>query len=198
MSLSYVRWLLLAIGCQRSDFWESSISMLAMMIDGNNYLAIMWTKWKARQQVFTLGPSKHTGWPPYMCTGISAAHSVGLSDQLLLCSAIVQSVFESGEQGEWPRDKEHNQKGLTLRPLWGTGVTSEVFHIGHSHRVMFLNVESLPDARDSILCSCSTTIYYCYLLPVILVDSFIFLWKFTSPLVKKLVHGGDLCTHKAP
>ena len=139
----------------------------------------MWTKWKARQQVFTLGPSKHTGWPPYMCTGISAAHSVGLSDQLLLCSAIVQSVFESGEPGESPRDKEHNKKGLTLRPLWGTGVTSEVFHIGHSHRVMFLNVESLPDARDSILCSCSTTIYYCYLLPVILVDSFILLWKFT-------------------
>ena len=134
----------------------------------------MWTKWKARQQVFTLGPSKHTGWPPYMCTGISAAHSVGLSDQLLLCSAIVQSVFESGEPGEWPRDKEHNKKGLTLRPLWGTGVTSEVFHIGHSHRVMFLNVESLPDARDSILCSCSTTIYYCYLLLVILVDSYCF------------------------
>ena len=85
----------------------------------------MWTKWKARQQVFTLGPSKHTSWPPYMCTGISAAHSVGLSDQLLLCSEIVQSVSESGEPGESPRDKEHNKKGLTVRPLWGTGVTSE-------------------------------------------------------------------------
>ena len=117
--------------------------------------------------MFTLSPSKHTSWPPYMCTGISAAHSVGLSDQQLLCSAIVQSVSESRDPGEWPRDKEHNRKGLTLRPLRGTGVSSEVFHIGPESHVPHCRQSSRSTRLHS---SCRTTISYCYLL----VDSYYF------------------------
>ena len=67
-----------------------------------------------------------------------------------------------------------------------------MFHIGH--RVMFLIVDSLPEARDSILVVVLISFTVIYQSTLITLKVYLT----ASPLVKKLVHGGDLCTHKAP